>query len=258
MCSADEVALVYALYWAGFAASAAVGALFVIYYGKIVLNDDSAARAYLFALAACYTSVFAILAHLCALVVVVAGNGNARSVADKMDYTVGTFLSAKTASYALFGIDGSGSLVVYAYSISRAYLYAIAVAKAGEGAEVIAGVIDVCRLAGLRTVIIVLFLFGKAKTVAGNVSNLLDNVSRFNAHNLCDIVCRAVTSGNTEVDSIGFALGESLCIRIASGKSASTAVCTRQAVADSNGALVLFNSKENGRNGKDYCTNNSY
>ena len=157
MCSADEVALVYALYWAGFAASAAVGALFVIYYGKIVLNDDSAARAYLFALAACYTSVFAILAHLCALVVVVAGNGNARSVADKMDYTVGTFLSAKTASYALFGIDGSGSLVVYAYSISRAYLYAIAVAKAGEGAEVIAGVIDVCRLAGLRTVIIVLF-----------------------------------------------------------------------------------------------------
>ena len=138
MCAADKITGVNALYGAGVTAGAASRAFFVIDGGKVIFNLNCTVRAGLFALTARNAYVKADLAHLSALIVARAFNNNARGVVDKMDDAVGTGLCAKAAADALSRIDLGNEFVCDANGVSRADLYAIAVAKAGKGAEAVA------------------------------------------------------------------------------------------------------------------------
>ena len=158
--TADEVSFVNALDGADLAALSAVNALFVIDSREIVLNNDSTRGAVLFTLAAGDTAVLTVHSYLSTLVMIVAGNRNARGVANEMDNVVGAFLCAKTAADALSRVDRGNASVIYADSVTGADLDAVAVAEAGEVAEVVALVAHISRLAGPRSVVIVLLFLG--------------------------------------------------------------------------------------------------
>ena len=145
---------------------------------------------------------------------VIAGNNNACCVTDEMDYTVRAFLYAKTASDTFSGVDFGYALVVYTDGISWADLYTVAVSKTSERAEIVAGIIEICRLTGLRTVVIVFSFFRKAEAVTGNVSDTLYDVKSSDAHNRSDFRSGSVSSGNAEVCFVGFSLRERLCVCI--------------------------------------------
>jgi hypothetical protein len=176
MCSANEIALVYTFNGTYLTARTAINTLLVIYRCKIIFYNDSTRGAGFLTLSAGNTAVLAILSYLSTLVVIVTGNGNACCVTDKMDYAVRTFLNAQTASDTFSGVDGGKALIVYADCVTGAYLDAVAVAEAGKRAVIIARVIHIGGFTGFRTVVIVFLFFGKTKTVAGNVSNLLNYV----------------------------------------------------------------------------------
>lgn len=141
MCSADEVSFVNTLDRTDLAAGAAIYTLFVIYRSKIVLYDDSAGGAGLFAFSAGNTAVLTINAYLSAFIMVVTGYRYTRGISNKMDYIVRAFLDAHTAANTFSWVYCSKSLVVYTNCISRANLNAVAISKAGEGAVVVAGVV---------------------------------------------------------------------------------------------------------------------
>ena len=76
MRTADKVALVNTVNRANLLAGSAAGTFFVIYGCKIIYDLDSIVRTGLFALAAGYTAVGAISAHVCALVVIITTDYN--------------------------------------------------------------------------------------------------------------------------------------------------------------------------------------
>lgn len=205
MCSANEIALVYAFNRTYLAASTAVDTFFIIYRSKVILDNNSTGGAGLFAFSAGNTAIFAVLTHLRALIMIVTGYSNARGIADKVDYAVGAFFYTHSATYAFSWVDSCNALVVYANCVTRAYFNAIAIAEAGKGTEVIAVIIHVCRAAGFRTVVVVFLFFRKAKTVAGNVCNLLYDVLRVNAHNFRYRFGSSVTARDTQICLRGLA-----------------------------------------------------
>ena len=250
MSSADEVSFVNTFYGANLAASAAIYAFFIVYRSKIVFYDYCAGWAGLFAFSAGDAAVFTKYANPRAFIVVVAGNRNASGISYKMNNAVGAFFRAKSATDAFSRIYRRNTLVVYANGISRANLDAVAVAEAGKRAVVIAGVVEICGFAGFRAVVVVFFLFGKAKTVAGNVSHLLDNVLGARAHNFGDFRRCSVTAGDTKVAFVRNPIGKRLCVSITAGKSASAAVCAGKHVADCKSSFILFDAEICGGNRK--------
>ena len=162
-----------------------------------------------------------------------------------MNYAVRALLNAHTASNTLSRIDSCNALIVYADGIARANLYAVAVAKAGEGAEIITLVVHISRLTCFGAVVIILLFLGTTESVAGNVCNLLDNVVCCDAHYCGYFSCRSVAAGDTKIRFIGLSLRECLSIRIAAGKAAGAAVCTGKNVSYSIGALILLHAEEN-------------
>ena len=247
MRAANKVADVYTLCRANVIANSAAGAFIIINSGKVIFNRDSTRGAGFLALAAADTAVKANLTDLGALIVARAFNNNSRGIVDKVDNAVGTLLNAKTAAYALSGVNfGNLLFVINANRISRANLQAIAIAKASEGAESVTRIIHISATAGRNTLVLVFFLVGRAGAVTSNVSNLFNNVARFKSHNLADFSGNAVTAGNAKRGILGFALTESLSITVAARISACAAVCTGQAIADSGNLLVFLNSEENG------------
>ena len=250
MCSANKVSFVYASNGAYLAAKAAFGAFFVINRGEVVFNGDSAAWAGLFALAARNASVFTVLTDCRTLVMIVTSNDYALCILNQVDYAVGAFLDAHTASDALFRINRGYAVFVYANSVTGADLNAIAVSEAGKVAELVSSVIHIGRLAGFGAVVIVFSVLRGAGAVAGNVCNLLDNVGCLNSEESRNFLCGAVTAGGAEVCFGSFTLGKGLCVSVASRKSARSAVCTWQAFADLNSALILFYTEERGRYGQ--------
>ena len=207
MSAADKIAGMYTFHRAHVMASSAAGTLLVIDGGKVVFNLNCSLGAGFFAFSATDTAVGADLAHLSALIMARALNNNTGGVVYKADNSVGTFLYTETAadtfsgvdlSYAFFGIDAD--------SVSRANLNAVTVAKAGKGTIAVSRIRHICRKAGLCSVINVLSLAGKAGAVAGNVSNTLYNLACFKSHDLCDLLCNSVASGDTEAGIIGRAV----------------------------------------------------
>ena len=100
MRSADEVTLVYTSNGASTLTSSASAAFIVINSCEIVNYLNCTVRTNLSAFAAGDTSVRAIFANLCALLMAVALDDDARRVLDKVNNSVRTFLCAKSAAYA--------------------------------------------------------------------------------------------------------------------------------------------------------------
>ena len=256
MRSATEVARVNYTYGANVFAHTTASALIVVDNGKVVNHGDSTAGAGFLAFLASDTAVIAILTHLCTLGVAVTLNDDSFGVLNEVNNAVGAGLGTKSAANTLAGINLCNTLLGNADSVSRTYLYTVAVAKAGKGAEAVARIAHICRFTGPGTLVNILSFLGVAGAVAGNVSHLLNNVCRVNAHNFANSFGNAVTAGGTKAYVVGLSLGKSLGIAVASRISAGAAVSAGKAVAYFCHALVLLNSKEGGGEGEKQCAKN--
>ena len=256
MRSANEVTLVDTVYGTSLGACAAAGTEIVIDGREVVLYGDSTLRTGLLTLHTADTAVGAILTGESTLILVGALNDNARGIVDEVDDTVGTLTNADATADTLAGVDACHA-ILDRDSVLGANARAVAVAKASVGTELIAAVRHICGKAGLVTLVVTLSGSNVARAVAGNVCNLLYNVLSLNTEDSSDLPCGAVTAGNTEVGLVGRLFCESLCVAVASGVTARAAVCTGQAVTDSEGGLVLLNSEEDARYGKNRCAYNT-
>ena len=246
MSSADEVTLVYAVNGANLNASATAGAERIIYSCEIVYYCYCSVRTGLLALHTANTAVRAIFACESALVVIGALYDNTGGVVNEVNDSVGTFAYADSAADALTGIY-SCNTVFDRYSILGANLYTVAVAKAGEGTELVTAVSEVGVKAGFVSYVIVLSGNNVARAVTSYVSNPFNNVISFNTEYDSDLLCGRVTAGNAEISLICFAFGESLRIAVTARVAASSAVSAGETVADCNRGLVLFNTEEHRR-----------
>ena len=257
MCAADEVALVDTMNGAGLGTLAAAGALVIVDNRQVADNLDRIVRADLLALATADTAVLTDLTHCRTLIVTGALYDYANGILNKMDDAVRTLACTHTATDTLGGVD-LGNAVLDRNGVLGTDSHAIAVAEAGVGAEFVARIAEVCNATALHSVVYISALGSLTVTVAGNVGDLLYNVLSLNAKNACDIPGALVSTGNTEVDGLGLALGKSLSIRVTSRVAASAAVGAGEGVTDSEEFLVLLDAEELIGNGKNYSTNDSY
>ena len=257
MCAADEVALVDTMNGAGLGTLATAGALVIIDNRKVADNLDRIMRADLLALATADTAVLTDLTHCRALIVAGALYDYANGILNKMNDAVRTLACAHTATDTLGGID-LGNAVLDRNGVLGTDSHAIAVSEAGVGTELVARIAEVCNATALHAVVYISALGSLTVTVAGNVCNLLYNVLGLNAENGCDIPGAPVSTGNTEVDGLGLALGKSLGIRITARIAASAAVGAGEGVTDSEELLVLLDAEELIGESKNNSANNRY
>ena len=243
MCAADEVVLVDTMNGAGLGTLATACALVVIDNGEVVNNLYCAVGTGLLALAAGNTAVLAALANCRALIVIRALYDYADSIVYKMDNVMGALACTHTATDTLGGID-LGYAIINGDSVLWADSHAVAVAKAGISAKLIARVAEVSNTTALHAIVDISALGSLTVTVAGNVCNLLYYVLRLNAENRCDILGALIAAGNAKVNSLGLALGKSLSISITTRVAARAAVSAGEGVTDSEKLLVLLDAEE--------------
>lgn len=256
MRSANEVTLVNAMYRTNLDARATAGAEIVVDGCEVILDGNCALRTGLLALHTTDTAVRAVLTGECALILVGALNDNAGGVVDKVNDAVGALTHADATADTLLGVNVSDA-ILNRDSALRTNARAVAVAKTSVGAVFVAAVRHISGAAGLVTLVVVLSGCYVTGAVAGNVSNLLNNVLSRNAEDFCNLLSRAVAAGNAEVGLVGGLVRKSLSIAVASRVSARAAVCTGQAVTDSESGLILLYSKEYARYGKNYRANDT-
>ena len=257
MCAADEVALVDTMNGAGLGTLATAGALVIIDNRKVADNLDRIVCADLLALAATDAAVLAELAYCCALIVTGALYDYANGILNKMDDAVRTLACTHTATDTLGGVD-LGNAVLDRNGVLWTDTHAIAIAEAGVGTELVARIAEVCNATALHAVVYISAIGSLTVTVAGNVCNLLYNVLGLNAKNACDIPGALVSTGNTEVDGLGLALGKSLGIRVTSRVATRAAVSAGECVTDSEELLVLLDAEELIGESKNNSANNRY
>ena len=243
MCAADEVIFVDAVYGAYFNACSAAGAKRIIDYSKIVFNLYSLGGACLFTLHTADTSVRAILARQCALVMIGAFDDYAGRIVDQLDDVVGAGANADAATDALDG-GNARNAVFNADSIVGAFVGAVAVSEAGECAAFISLVEKVCGSAGFCASVNVFVLNDIACSAAGNVCNLFDNGIRLNAEYACDRASGGIAAGGAKIGLIDLFFSQSLGVTVAAGESASSAVCSGEAIADGGGGFIGFRAEE--------------
>lgn len=258
MGTADKITFMYAVNGAYFPTFTARNTLVVIYAGKVVYDLDCLGGTGPLTLAASYTAVLAELSDLYALVVIVTLNYNAGYILYEMDYTVGAYLSAKTAADTFLRVYLGYAALGDAYRISGAHLSAVSVAKASEGAKSVACIVHIRSLASLRAGIDIFSLLGLTRSVTSDVSNLLNDVLSLNAENGGNSLGGSVTAGSTKIRLIGYALGERLCVALAARKAASSAVCSGKTFAYLICSLVLFNTEIAGSESKKQGANDTY
>ena len=196
---ANKVARMYTFNRTNLMANTTSGALLIIDSSQVVLNLDRTAGAGLLTLTATDTAVEADLADLSTLIVARAFHNYTRGIVDQADNTVRTFLDAKTASDALSGIDlGDILFGIDADGISRADLYTVAVAEAGEGAEAVTGIIHISGNTGGYTLVVIFSFFGCTGAIAGNVGNLFNHVIGLKTHNRANLAGNTVATGHAE------------------------------------------------------------
>ena len=257
MCAAEEVVLVDTVNGADFCTLATACALVVIDNGEVVNNLYCAVGTGLLALAAGDTAVLTALANCRALIVIRALDNHADSVVYKMDNVMGALACTHTATDTLGGID-LGYAIINGDSVLGADSHAVAVAEAGISAKLIARVAEVSNTTALHAIVDISALGSLTVTVAGNVCNLLYYVLRLNAENRCDILGALIAAGNAKVNSLGLALGKSLCIGVTARVAARAAVSAGEGVADSEEGLILLDAEELVGNGKNDTAKNCY
>ena len=253
MSAADEVALVDTVNGTNLCTSATAGTKIVVDSGEIVLDGDSTLGTGLLTLHTADTTIGAILTGESTLILVGALNNNAGGVIDEVDDTVGALAYADAAADTLSGINLCYT-VIDGDSVLRTNHSAVAVAEAGEGAELVTAVCHICGTAGLVALVVALSGSCVTGAVAGNVSNLFYNVLSINTEDSGDLLSSGVTAGNTEVGLVGSLFGQSLCIAVTARVSAGAAVGAGQTVTDSEGGLVLLNSEEYAGQGEERRT----
>lgn len=127
MRSADEVALMYTFNRANLAARAAIYTLLIINRCEIILNHDSSRRTGFLTLSAGDATVFTILAHLSALVMIITGYCYTGGISYEMNNAVRTFLNAHTATDTFSRINRGKALIIYANRVTGAHLYTVTV-----------------------------------------------------------------------------------------------------------------------------------
>ena len=254
MRAADKVAKMDTMHGAYLRTSAASGAKLVVDRSEIVLYGNSTVRTGLLALHTADTAVRAGRACLCALIVVRAFYNDPRGVVDKVYNVVGTGACADTASDTLSRLNPCNSLV-YGNCAVGASLGTVATAKACVRACLLARVEKVLYTAAVIAAIFVLGLCRIARAVAGNESNLLNDVLSLNAKYLGNPACGCITAGDAKVGFGSLTVGKSLCISVTARVAASAAVSAGKTVADSNNGRILFNREIFVRQKKKHVTN---
>ena len=251
--AADEVALVDAVNGADLGTLAAARTLRVIDNREVIHNVNSVVRTVLLTLAASDTAVDTSLSRLGTLRVARALYDDARYVGYDVDYRVRAGARTDAAADTLTGVDACDA-VLDGDGIFRTYLYTVTVAEAGVGTELVARVCEICGTAGLMTLEIVLSLGCLAGAVAGDVRNLLDDVSRLESEDLCHTLSGGVTARYAEVRVITLTGCECLCVSVTAVVAAGTAVSTGQTVAYGCLGLIGGNTEEVIGHRKEYCT----
>ena len=243
MCSANKVSFVNAMHGAYLSALTAGDTLAIVDSCEVIDDLYCLGGTVLFTLTASDTAPLAELTHLCALIVVIALNGNRYGVVYEVDYTVGTGALTEAAADTFLGVYICDTALGNRDSITGADLGTVAVAEAGKGAESVTCKGHICRLTGLWTRVDIFSFLGTASAVTGNVCNLLNDVLCLNTENFGNFLCGTVTAGDTEVGFVGYSLGERLCVALAAREAAGAAVSTGKTVTDKSGFFVLLDSE---------------
>ena len=244
MSSADKVAIVYTVSRGKLGTIAARGTKIIIDSCEIVNYRYSTGRTVLLTLAASDTSVKTYLAYVSALLVVRAFYDDTGGVSYHLYDSVRTGTSTHSASDTLDRINLGNTALVNADSLCGADAHTVAVAKTSKGASAVTREAHVCRAAGRGAVVIVLSLFLGAVAVTSNVSNHFNNVLRLDTKHCRNLSCGSVTAGDTEVGLIRLAVAKRLGIAVASGVSASTAVCTGEALTHRCDLFIFLYTEE--------------
>ena len=223
MRAADEIALVDTVNRADLNAFAAADTLFVVDCREVVNYVNSILGTVLLTLTATDTAVCTSLACICALSVTRALDNNARCVADKMNNSVRTGANTNAAAYTLSRVYARNA-VINSDSELRTNLDTVSVAEAGIGADLVARVCHIGGATALFALVVILTAGYFAGAVAGNVSDLLNNVLCLNAESSGNTLCGRVATGYAKVGFIGLALCESLSIAVTAVVAAGTAV----------------------------------
>lgn len=249
MRAADKVSFVNAMNGAYRYTFRAAGAQGIIDNRKVVLHLDRARGASLFAFLAADTAVCAIFAGKSALVVIRAFYNYSGCIVDQLDDVVGAGANADAAADA-FGGNDFGNALLHHDCVVGALVGTVAVAEASENAALVTAIQKVCGGTALRSSVLVFAFDDIAGSVTGNVSDLLDDLLCFNPEDACDRTSGMVAAGSAKVGGFRLFLRESLCVAVASAKSASTAVRAGKAFADGLRGFILLDTEEYTRQGQ--------
>lgn len=223
MRTADEIALVDTVNRADLNAFAAADTLFVVDGREVVNYVNSILGTVLLTLTATDTAVCTSLACICALSVTRALDNNTRGVIDKVNNTVRTGANTNATAYTLSRVYARNA-VINSDSELRTNLDTVAVAETGIGADLVARVCHIGGATVLFALVVILTAGYVAGAVAGNVSDLLNNVLCLNTESSGDTLCGRVATGYAKVGFIGLALCESLGIAVTAVVAAGAAV----------------------------------
>ena len=251
MGAAYEATLVDASYGTNSRALSTTGTERIIDGSEIVLYLDCAVRTSFLALHTSNTTVSTDLTGNCALIVIGAFNGYLYGIVYHLDDLVGAGSCTDTATDTLLGIDLS-NVVFNADCVLGTYLNAVTVTETSIGTGLIAGICQVSGEAASKSLIIELSGGCVAGTVTGNVRYLFNNVLSLNAENCGNTLSGIVTAGDTEVGLSLFAFAKCFCVTVTAAITASSAVCTGEAVSHGYGGFVFLNAEEYGGKGKEY------
>ena len=209
----------------------AVYALADINASEVVLDGDCVGGAFLLALHAADTACITNLIKLCALIHAVACNHNRLVIRNELNKLLGANISTAATADTLLAVN-LGNAVNDVHSAELAGVYTVAKSDTCEAAVLVALAAEQHScLAVLGSLIVEALERNAFGTGAGNKCYHLNCVSCGNAHDFADFFGCSRTCGNALVDR-SFACGNSSCVTVTAGESASAAVGTGNHVAD--------------------------
>ena len=228
----------YATYGALALAEATANAFIIINARKIVLDLNGICGTYLFALFTTDTRVFARLARIRALVLVIAHNNDRFIFLNETYHALRAGIGTKTATDAKICINVCNA-VLDAYRANGTNRCAIAISKTAKPTGIRTAIHHRSRAAGRISLIFSLFFRRLAISVTVNESNARILRLHLYTEKLSQRVCGILTAGNAKI-GLGFSASQSRRIIVTALKSASTAIYTGQASADIFNSFVLF------------------
>ena len=220
-------------------AVAALYALGVVDYGKVVDDRDCVGGAFTHATAAADTSGLAVLVDQSAVELAAAADMDDLGRGDELYDALGAGIHTGAAAHAFLSVDLCG-VVFNGNGIELADIGAVAVADAGKGAHSVALAAEKHGRTAVAGTGIIEAKLGLFAAGAGHECDLFLGGSGIDAHDGGDLVRSLLASRNAGVNR-SFALGNSSGIAVAAGVAAAAAVGTGKALADCSLLGVYFN-----------------